>query len=159
LRRLVNSMPEGEAEFARLNRDYDVQRTQYKALVERLEQTRLGQDAEATNAGILLEVLNPPTASVGPVAPNRPGLFTVVFVASLGLGVALAWSLSKLNPVFNHSRELELITGLPVLGCVSLTGLEQILARERRSYFHYAAVAGALVVAFGVVLLRELVTL
>jgi len=158
LRRLVSSMPEVEAEFARLNRDYDVQRTHYKALVERLEQTRLGQDAEATNSGILMEVLNPPTASAGPVAPNRPRLITAVFLASLCLGAALAWWLSKLNPVFNQSRELEQITGLPVLGSVSLTGLDQFLARERRGYYRYAAVAGALVLAFGAVLARELVS-
>ncbi len=98
LRRLVNSMPEVEAEFARLNRDYDVQRTQYKALVERLEQARLGQDAEATNSGILMEVLDPPTASVGPVAPNRPRLITVVFLGSLGLGAALGMGALQAEP-------------------------------------------------------------
>jgi len=158
LRRLVNSMPEVEAEFARLNRDYDVQRTRYTALVERLEQTNLGQDAEAANSGILMEVLDPPTASVGPVAPNRPVLVTLVFVASLGMAAALAWLMSKLNPVFNHSRELEQITGLPVLGSVSLTGLDKVHARERRGYFGYAAVAGTLLLTFGTVLLKELLS-
>ena len=158
LRRLVNSMPEVEAEFARLNRDYDVQRTQYTALVQRLEQIKLGQDAEATNSGIRMEVLDPPTASVGPVAPKRPLLVSVVFLGSLGLGAGLAWALSKLNPVFNHSRELEQITGLPVLGVVSLTDLEQVHARERRGYFGYAAVAGGLVLTFGVVMVRQLLS-
>jgi polysaccharide chain length determinant protein (PEP-CTERM system associated) len=159
LRKLVNSMPEVEAEFARLNRDYDVQRSQYKALVERLEQSNLGQDAEAANSGILMEVLDPPTASVGPVAPNRPILVSLVFVASLGFGAALAWLMSKLNPVFNHTRELEQITGLPVLGSVSLTGLEEVQARERRGYLRYAAVAGSLLVTFGTILVRELLVL
>ncbi len=72
LRRLVNSMPEVEAEFARLNRDYDVQKSQYVALVDRLEKTRLGQDAEATNSGVLMKVLNPPTASVGSGGSESP---------------------------------------------------------------------------------------
>ena len=159
LRRLVNTMPEVEAEFARLNRDYDVQRAQYSALVERLEQIRLGQDAERTNSGIVMEVLDPPTASVGPVAPNRPLLITIVFVGSLGLGAGLAWLLSRMNPVFNRSLELEQITGLPVLGSVTLTGLDQVLARERRGYFRYAAVAGALPLAFVAVLVADLMSL
>jgi polysaccharide chain length determinant protein (PEP-CTERM system associated) len=158
LRRLVNTMPEVEAEFARLNRDYDVQRSQYSALVERLEQIRLGQDAERTNAGIVMEVLDPPTASVGPVAPNRPMLITLVFLASLGLGAGLAWVLSKLNPVFNRSHELEQITGLPVLGSVTLTGLDQVVAHNRRGYLRYAATAGALFLAFGAVLITDLMS-
>jgi hypothetical protein len=46
-----------------------------------------------------------------------------------------------------------------VLGSVTLTGLDQILARERRGYFRYAAVAGALLLAFGAVLITDLISL
>ena len=103
LRKLVNSMPEVEAEFARLNRDYDVHKSQYVALVDRLEKARLGQDAEATSSGVRLEVLDPPTSPELPVSPNRPKLIIAVFGAGLMLGAAIAYLLSKLNPVFNHA--------------------------------------------------------
>jgi hypothetical protein len=58
--------------------------------------------------------------------------------------VALAFVLSKLNPVFNHSRDLEKITGLPVLGEVSLTWLEKYNRTTRRLFLGYSAAAGAL---------------
>ena len=105
-----------------------------------------------------MKVLNPPTASVGPVAPNRPMLIATVFLAATALAGALAYALSKMNPVFNHSRDLERVTGLPVLGSISLTWLEHYNSEQRRGFLRYGAVAGALVVAFGCVMALELVT-
>ena len=153
LRRLVQTVPEVEAEFARLNRDYDVTKAQYLELLERMQKAKLGQDAEATSSGVVLEVLDPPNASLQPVAPRRPLLVVLVFVAGLGAGAALAYVLSKVNPVFNHTRELEQITGRPVLGVVTLTNVDQVQADERKSYRRYAVAATALLLAFGAVLL------
>jgi hypothetical protein len=113
-------------------------------LVERLEKANLGQDAEATGSGVRLEILDPPTASFRPVAPNRRRLVVFVFVAGLTLAAGLAYVLSKLNPVFNHSRELEAATGLPVLGEVSLTWLERYNQMTRRGYLGYSAAVGGL---------------
>ncbi len=153
LRRLVKTVPEVEAEFARLNRDYDVTKARYLALLDRLEKAKLGQDAEASGSGVVLEVLDPPTASLRPVAPRRPLLVFLVFLAGISVGAALAYVLSKLNPVFNHSRELEQITGRPVLGVVSLTNFGQLQAATRMGYVTYAAVASVLLVACLVLLL------
>jgi len=156
LRQLVNSMPEVEAEFARLNRDYDVHKTQYVALVERLEKAKLGQDAESTGSGVRFEVLDPPTSPFHPVAPNRPRLVVTVFFLAVGAAVALAFVLSKLNPVFNHSRELERITNLPVLGEVSLTWLDQHKQVTRRQYLGYGAAGAALFAACCVLVVIQL---
>jgi polysaccharide chain length determinant protein (PEP-CTERM system associated) len=156
LRRLVNSMPEVEAEFARLNRDYDVHKSQYVALVDRLEKANLGQDAEATGSGLRLEVLDPPTAPFGPVAPNRPRLMVFVFMLGTALGVVLAYVLSKLNPVFNHSRELQDATGLPVLGEVSLTWLHKYQRATRRGFLAYSAATAGLFLVCAVLVIWEI---
>jgi hypothetical protein len=156
LRRLVNSMPEVEAEFARLNRDYDVHKGQYVALVERLEKANLGQDAEATGSGVRLEILDPPTASFRPVAPNRPVLLLFIFAVGVALAAGLAYVLSKLNPVFNHSRELEAATGLPVLGEVSLTWLERYNQMTRRGYLGYSAAVGGLLLICATLVVLQL---
>ena len=153
LRRLVQTVPEVEAEFARLNRDYDVTKAQYLELLERMQQTKLGQDAEASSSSVVLEVLDPPYASINPVAPRRPMLIIVVFLLGIAAAAALAYVLSKMNPVFNHVRELEQITARPVLGVVSLTNAEALQADERKGYRRYAAAAAGLVVAFLLVLL------
>ncbi len=156
LRKLVNSMPEVEAELTRLNRDYDLTKAQYMALVERLEQARLGQTAEKSDAGVRFDILDPPQASFRPVSPRRPPLVAGILLASLAAGAALAFVLHLLHPVFNHTRELEQETGLPVLGVVSMTGLDDYLKATRRSYFRLAAVAGGLFAVFVVVLLVSL---
>jgi polysaccharide chain length determinant protein (PEP-CTERM system associated) len=151
LQRLVETVPEVEAEFARLNRDYEVTRAQYTALVERLQGAELGQEAEKTSA-VRFEVIDPPNASFQPVSPKRPLLVAAVFVAALGAAGALAWLLNRFKPVFGRSRELYEATGLPILGEVCLTTIERNLAAERRSYLLLGGGMAALLLAFAVVL-------
>ena len=60
LHKMINVAPEVEAEFARLNRDYDVTRTQYQALVDRLARAKISDQADATGV-VRFEVVDPPT--------------------------------------------------------------------------------------------------
>jgi polysaccharide chain length determinant protein (PEP-CTERM system associated) len=152
LQRLVQTVPEVEAEFARLNRDYDVTKAQYLELLERMQKAKLGQEAEASSSGVVLQVLDPPNASLQPVAPRRPLLVILVFIAAIGAGAAAAYVLSKINPVFNHIAELEKVTGRPVLGVVTLTNADQLQAEDRSSYMRYAVAATGLLLVFIVVL-------
>ncbi|MBV9620961.1 MAG: hypothetical protein JO341_08045, partial [Gammaproteobacteria bacterium] len=48
LKKMMNTAPGVEAEYARLNRDYDVTRGQYQTLVERLNRAKLSDKADAT---------------------------------------------------------------------------------------------------------------
>lgn len=144
LRSLVNTAPEVEAEFSRLNRDYDVTRAQHRALIERLERARVSEDAEETGV-IRFEVIEPPTASFGPVAPNRKLLIIATLFLAMGAGVGLAYVLHMTRPVFNNVRQLHEATGLPVLGMVSMTWLDRYRAASRRGFFVYAGAAAALV--------------
>jgi polysaccharide chain length determinant protein (PEP-CTERM system associated) len=154
LRKLVNTAPEVEAEFSRLNRDYEVTRAQYQALVERLERTRLTDQADQTGA-VTFEVIDPAAASFEPVAPNRPRLILLVLIAGLGLGCAAAYLLHEMRPVFSSSRQLQEITGLPVLGIVSMTWLARHQALARRRVWVYSSLAASLVLLAVVMLAVE----
>ena len=90
-----------------------------------------------------------------PVFPNRPLLLLGVFVFALGAGVGLAWLLDKFKPVFHHSRSLAEITGLPVIGVVSLAWLEKHRELLRHEYVKLGMAAGLLVVASAAVLLAH----
>jgi len=151
LRKLVDTAPEVEAEFARLNRDYDVTRERYVALVDRSERTKLGDQAEQTDT-VRFEIIDPPAAKLEPVAPNRPLLIAAVLLVGLGAGGGLAFVLHQLRPVFSSSRALHEVTGLPVLGVVSRTWLDKYRLQQRREYIRYSAGAVALVIAFVAVL-------
>jgi polysaccharide chain length determinant protein (PEP-CTERM system associated) len=143
LRKLVNTAPEVEAEFSRLNRDYDVTRAQYQALVERLEKAKFSDEADQTGV-VRFEVMDPPTADFKPVSPNRRMLIIGVLVAGLAAGGALAYLLHQIKPVFSTGRQLAAITGFPVLGEVSRTWFEKYGQLRRRSVLVYAGAIGAL---------------
>jgi polysaccharide chain length determinant protein (PEP-CTERM system associated) len=151
LRKLVDTAPEVEAEFARLNRDYDVNRERYVAFVDRAERTKLGDEAEETDA-VRFEVIDPPAAKFDPVAPNRALLLMAVLVVGLGAGCGIAFVLHQLRPVFTSSRALNEITGMPVLGVVSRTWLDKHRQQRRQELIRYSAAAAALLLVFACVM-------
>ncbi len=144
LKGLVNTAPEVEAELARLNRDYDVTRAQYQTLLDRLQRARLSEDADSTGI-IRFEVIDPPTAGFAPVAPKRGLLLLAALIASVGAGGAVAYLLHLLKPVFSSVRQLHALTGLPVLGAVSMSWLDKHRTHARRAVMGYAAAAALLI--------------
>jgi polysaccharide chain length determinant protein (PEP-CTERM system associated) len=120
LKSKVDTIPEVEAKLARLNRDYDVNKTEYQALLQRLESARLSAKADASTEDLKFRVVEPPRVPIFPLAPNRPMLLTGVLVLALGLGTALALGLHQIRPVFFDKRTLNSVTHLPVLGVISL---------------------------------------
>ena len=66
-------MPQVEAEFTQLNRDYDVQKKTYESLLSRRESAAMGKDVQDTG-GAQFRVIDPPRVSPQPVAPNRLAL-------------------------------------------------------------------------------------
>jgi polysaccharide chain length determinant protein (PEP-CTERM system associated) len=118
LRSLVSTAPEVEAELVRLNRDYEVDRAQHQALLQRLESARLSDEASATKEEARFRVIEPAVVPLAPVGPNRLLLNSAALFVALGIGLALAFVLHQLRPVFFALSELESALGLPVLGTV-----------------------------------------
>jgi len=155
LRRLVDTAPEVEAEFARLTRDYTVTKTQYNNLLERLEKARLSGDAEQTGV-VKFNIVDPPSAGFKPIFPNRPLFLFAVLIVGLGAGAGVAYLMHMMRPVFATSRSLADMTGLPVLGSVTRSWVEKYRAQLRRGVLRYSFASGLLFVAFiVVVIVRE----
>ncbi len=152
LRRALDTAPEVEAEFTRLTRDYDVTQTQYNALLQRLEQARVSEDAQQT--GIVdFQIVDPPTSPFEPVFPSRPLLILAVLFVAVGVGTGIAWLMCKLRPVFLHGRTLSELTGLPVIGVVSMAWVERHRSLLRRDYLRYFAAVGMLLAMTATVVL------
>jgi polysaccharide chain length determinant protein (PEP-CTERM system associated) len=155
LQRVVNEVPEVEAELSRLNRDYDVTRTQYQELVKRLETAKLTEDAAKTGV-VTFQVIDPPAAAFDPVAPNRIVLLIGVLLAGLGAGGGVAYLMNLLRPVFHNTRMLGEVLGLPVLGAISRAWAERDVMRRRLELAAVSSVGVLLVAAFvGVALLSR----
>ena len=149
LKREVNAVPEVEAELARLNRDYDVTRQKYTELVQRRETATLSEQADRTGT-VKFDIIEPPSAAIRPVLPNRPRLLTLVLLAGLGAGAGMAWLLNQMRPVFNSVRALTEATGLPVLAAVSRAWVERHRRQRWGELLKLSAVTCLLLLAFGV---------
>ncbi len=121
-------VPELEAEFTQLNRDYEIHRTNYNNLVSRRESASMSEEMDATGVAEF-RLIEPPRVAPEPVAPNRLILLTVVLVAALVIGAAASFVVSQLRPVFHDGHTLAEVSGVPVLGSVSM-----LLADERKRY-------------------------
>jgi polysaccharide chain length determinant protein (PEP-CTERM system associated) len=137
-------VPQLEAEFAQLNRDYDVHKRNYEQFVSRRESANISGDLETTASVADFRVIEPPYASSKPVAPNRLALLPAALVASLLAGLAAAFVASQLRPVFLDSRSLREDTGLPLLGSVTLVVNDALRRQERKSLLRVLAALSGL---------------
>ncbi len=148
LRRYLDTAPQVEAEFAQLNRDYDVNKAQYTALLADLQKARLGERAD-TAGSVRFDIVQPPKADFRPVWPQRLSMLATVLMAALAAGAALAYGLHRLQPVASSAASLAELAGAPVLGVVTVAFPERARDALRRDVLHLSLAVGCLVVAFG----------
>jgi polysaccharide chain length determinant protein (PEP-CTERM system associated) len=142
LRAMSSAAPEVEAELSQLNRDYQVNKENYAKLVERREAARLSGDLSSASDMMTIRVIDPPSAPLVPVGPNRARLYSLVFAGALLAGLGAALLLSQIRPTFISQRSLREITGLPILGGISMNWTDaQRLKRRRRLYAFALAVS------------------
>jgi polysaccharide chain length determinant protein (PEP-CTERM system associated) len=145
LQRFVNLAPEVEQELSRLNRDYGVTKSQYEALVKRLEQAKVTD--RASDAGVVrFDVIDPPRANTQPVWPNRRLMVAASLIVSFAVAVALALGLHLLRPTIHSTGILKGVTSLPVLGGITRFATVDEQAKTRADRWRLAAVATSLVI-------------
>ncbi len=148
-REMMKSMPQVEAEYTQLNRDYDIHKKNYEQLVSRRESAELSGDLEAAGSVADFRLIDPPRASSNPVAPNRLLLLPGGLLLALAAGLFAAFAASQIRPVFFDGKSLRDATGLPLLGTVSLIPNQSRLLKERASLHRFLIATAALVVAYG----------
>lgn len=148
IRQNMKLVPQLEAEFAQLNRDYDVHKRNYEQFVTRRESANISGELETTASIADFRVIEPPHAGSKPVAPNRLVLLPAALIASLLAGLAAAFVASQMRPVFLDSRSLREETGLPLLGSVTLVVNEPLRRKERKSLLRVLAALSGLVATY-----------
>jgi polysaccharide chain length determinant protein (PEP-CTERM system associated) len=124
----ATKVPAAEAELAQLNRDYDVIRHNYEQLVSRRESASLGVKMDQSAQLADFRVIEPPRVLPKPVFPDRFALAGAAMLASLALGIALAYGLSLLYPTFASPRALQELTKRPVIGTISVYASAETMA-------------------------------
>ncbi len=152
---MAGRVPQVEAELSRLSRDYEIVKKGYEELRQRQESARLASDMETKAQQVQFRIVDPPKLPLKPSGPNRPLFMAVVLVAGLGAGLAFAFLLGQVNSTFQTVQRLRQTFALPVLGCVTAITSPGERRRRRREILGFGLVAASLVVAFGGLLMVE----
>ncbi|MGP9801158.1 XrtA system polysaccharide chain length determinant [Rheinheimera sp. NSM] len=151
----LNLIPEIEAEFTGLNRDYDITKSKYEALLSRRESAELSRRADASAQDVQFNVIEPPRVPLTPSGPNRGLFYTLVLFLGIALGICLAFLRSLISPVLTRASQLQSITDFPVFGVVSHTDKYAILKQVRMHFVYFAMLSGGLLLCYIALLSNE----
>lgn len=140
--RRLTSAPVHETQVSDLGRDYDSTRNQYNALLEKQQQARLAGRLQKENRGMSFRIVEPALVPKAPAGLPRSLLLAAGLLASLGLGLGLAFAREQMDTSFNTIDEFQAFTNLPVLTTIptisadpatALTPPKSLEARLRRT--------------------------
>jgi polysaccharide chain length determinant protein (PEP-CTERM system associated) len=144
----MQTTPKIEAEAARLDRDYNINKKNYESLVGRRQSAAMSGDLDLASGVADFRLIDPPRASPRPVSPNRLLLLPLALAAALASGLFVSFAATQLRPVFHTAAELREKTQLPLLGVVSMLITEADRRRDRNDLVRFIAASGGLVGVF-----------
>ena len=148
----VNALPQIDAEYTQLTRDYQVQRGNYEKLLSRRESAQISGDMEANASVMDFRVIDPPTVPSWPSAPKRRFLMSMVLLGALGAGIAFAFVMSQLRPTFTEERKLREVSGLTVFGTVLMAWTDAQRAKRRKGLLAFLISLVSLLSAYGAIM-------
>ncbi|BBA32399.1 polysaccharide chain length determinant protein [Methylocaldum marinum] len=144
-----------ETQLQGLNRDYSTIKTNFDALLLRREKARMSESVEQNTDSVKFKIVDPPQVPSKPSSPKRVLLSVVVLIGGIVVSIGIAVFLSLLRPAFTTTIKLREVTGLPVLGSVSMNWIPEVRQRKWREFVAFvAAFAMLLVVFLGVIALE-----
>ena len=146
----MKTAPQIEAEFAQLNRDYEINKKNYADLVARRESASMSGELESASGVADFRLIDPPRTSPKPVAPNRILLMPLALLAALAAGLGTTFLMSQLRAVFFDGRTMSQSLGVPLLGVVSMVLGDDAATRRRTELKKFLLATSGLLVVFGV---------
>lgn len=143
-------VPQLEAEYAQLNRDYDVNKKNYESLVARRESASISGEMQSVTGVGDFRLVDPPRVSSHPIWPDRRALVAFALLFALAAGLGAAYVANEMRPTFHDARALREASGLPLLGVVSMVMGDPLKRAERWSRIRFTGGLVALFVIFGV---------
>jgi polysaccharide chain length determinant protein (PEP-CTERM system associated) len=153
LRADVDKIADVETDLKRLNRDYGVVEVRHQELLRRWETLQSKKRLDPVTDTVQFNILEPPFAAAKPVAPNRPLFLVATIMFAIGAGGVVAFALNQLKPVFYNRRALARISGIPVLGSVSMImSADEVISRKRSTVAWVGSNLALLVAGVAVIL-------
>ena len=146
------AVPEVESQLAQLNRDYEINKDNYEKLISKREAAKLSGDLSSTTEMMTFKIIDPPTLPAAPSGPNRPLLYSMVMLAALGGGAMAALMIGQARPTFASPGAMRELTGLNVLGTVSMNWTPGEQRKRRHGQYVLGVSFSTLLLVFGAVL-------
>lgn len=148
LQKLIDTIPQVEAELKKMNRDYNIIKDNYEEMVRRRERAKITYEAEKSTDDVQFKIIDPPRVPLLPVGPNRLLFLTAVLGLGAGAGVGLALLLIQIRPTFDTWQDLREATNLPVFGAVSLIHTSYRRAKNQFQNASFWSVLGLFMISF-----------
>lgn len=152
LKEMARKMPEVEAELAQLNRDYEVNKKNYESLISRRESANISSDMQAVAGVADFRLVDPPRVSPDAVFPNRVLLIVGSFLGALFAGLGVMFISKEMRPCIYDRNQLRTVTGLPILGVVSLVVNDRMRAEVRTDLGKLLKAGGGMLAAYCVLI-------
>lgn len=132
----LESFAGADLEYARLEREIELNRNLYGMLKEKLAEARITEAQKVGNASIV----DPAVMPLAPVSPQKASGIILSAMAGLILGVALALIFETLDTSAGTIEDVEQLLNLPILGVIpsasrQLIEGKNVLARLKNKIF------------------------
>lgn len=152
-KRMLEKAISVERQYADIDRDYEVLHKQYEELLQRRESARLSQAVGDQQSSMVFRIVEPPQQPERPIAPNRLLFNSLVLIAGLGGGIAIAFLLGLNAERFVVSDQLRAAFDVPIIGVISNVRHAADAERMRKSVVAVSGAVGLLLVSYMAILL------
>jgi polysaccharide chain length determinant protein (PEP-CTERM system associated) len=156
VRAQMDEMLKVETQLQNLNRDYELINRNYQALLASRESASMTEKVDKTTESLNFRIVDPPSVPSVPSFPNRILFSSLALFVGMVLGIGVAVGITFLRPTFPNSQKLREITGLPILGQVSMNWIPDIRQQKWRSFLRFCGAGMMLFLVFVGLLLLEI---
>jgi len=110
----------GEAELAKLTRDYDVNQEIYQDLLRRMERARVSKNLDKENQGLTFKIQEPAKIPLLPTGVRFLHFALAGLVLGLAVPVGLVYVLLQIDPRVRFSQVISKDLGIPVLAEINI---------------------------------------
>jgi polysaccharide chain length determinant protein (PEP-CTERM system associated) len=144
----IDTIPQVESQLSKMKREIQLMTAAHGTMTSKRALARLGQDVEEKASSVTFRVIDPPFVPEKPSEPDKLLLSAIVLAAALLVGIGVSFLVSLISPVIIDPHTLMTITGLPVLGSVSVNLQPYQRRKERHEIFAFTSLSVFLVLAF-----------
>jgi len=146
----LNSRLSIETEIENLNRDYAQIKNNYDRLLSSRETAVMSEKVDNQAEALKFKIADAPNTPLQASSPKRKLLYSGVLAISIIISSSLALLLYLIRPTFMSISQLRKLTGLPILGSISMKYRPEELIKYRNEMFKYGiGVVSLLVIYLG----------